>query len=353
MRISKFLAFAVLLAASTFTIDQPDLLTLPPHPSVVAAPRGPASMPRPLFITPSAAPLDLRRYMQVGTPSSRNGAYGGLPPQLHTTPGSTPSEQPLIQRMSNMYQLYRQDADLFDANGRSMLCGAAAMANALMFLRVNRVPPIDDIARTSMSPDGSKDELLRMVFDRCHVSRDKGSTDRQLRDCASDFLAEGGYIKEGMWAQSVWDKPGAASRVAPRLGPLRDAVRFNRVAVLLFGWYVANPEPATGSWTYVRTGGHFVTLAGFDRVDEARIYISNPLIDYDALGLPAASAIVMEPVPANIVFAKVSDAPADDLNTARGQKWQTRDLTAQRIGVLESVIIIGPTPHTGALAKLQ
>ncbi len=127
----------------------------------------------------------------------------------------------------------------------------------------------------------------------------------------------------------------------------------NRAAVLLFGWYVANRNPATGVWTYIRAGGHFVTLAGYDRADPRRLYISNPLIDYAALGVSPVSAVVMEPVDPKVVFAKLSDAPADNLNTAPGMKWQTRDLTAHRIGVLESALIIGPTPHTRALPRLQ
>ncbi len=141
----------------------------------------------------------------------------------------------------------------------------------------------------------------------------------------------------------MWAKVGSSDRSAPQLSDLRKTIELNRVAVLLFGWYTANQNPSTKVWSYIRTGGHFVTLAGYDRANASRIYISNPLINYSRLAAnPAVSALVMEPVGDDIVFARVGGSASDDLNTAVGQKWQTRDLTARRIAVLESMMVIGP-----------
>ena len=342
----RIAALVALTALAVAAATQPEALTLP-TPRTAGAPLREARDPaQPQRITPSSTPLDLSRYPPGDAPSNDNGAHAGLPQELYTAPGGAPGETPVVQRMSNMYQLDQTDSDLFGPTGRSMLCGAASMANALMFLRVNRNPPIDDIAKTSMSPDGSKDDLLRMVFDRCHVSRAKGSTDRQLLDCASDFLAEGGYAKQGAWLRSMWSKVGSSDRSAPQPSDISETVQLNRVAVLLFGWYTASKNPATDAWTYIRTGGHFVTLAGYDRADQARIYVSNPLIDYDALGVDPVSALVLEPVAPDITFARLSGDPSDDLNAVRGRKWQTRDLTAHRIAVLESLLVVGPLPQS-------
>lgn len=353
MRISGFVASAVVAVALIVAVVQHDAVTPPKVLSPAAAAPTLAIEAQPAFITPSSDPRDLSKYHLDGVPSRRNGAYADLPQELHTPPRASPFEQPFIQRMANMYQLDQSDADLFSPTGRSMLCGAASMANALLYLRVNRVPPIDDIAKTSMSPDGSKDDLLRMVFGRCHVSRAKGSTDRQLLDCASDFLDEGGYSRQSTWLHTMWAEIGSVHRVAPQPADLRETIQYNRVAVLLFGWYIANRNPVTGVWAYVRTGGHFVTLSGYDRADDDRVYITNPLIDYDALGVAPVSALVLERVDPDIAFARLSEAPADNLNTVRGTKWQTRDLTFRRIAVLESILVVGPTPRSGGPSVLR
>ncbi len=167
---------------------------------------------------PSSRPLKLSKYDDKGKRSRRNGASVGPPQELYTPPGNSRSERPVLQAMSNMFQLGQTDADLFSPSGRSMLCGAASMTNALIFLRVSRKPPINDIARTSIPGGQTADTVLRTVFDRCQVSRKKGSTDRQLLECASDFLEEGGY--DPAWrlaAQHVGESRIQRSLGAPAL----------------------------------------------------------------------------------------------------------------------------------------
>jgi hypothetical protein len=298
---------------------------------------------QPLLVTPSAKPLDLNQFSPDETTAMQNGAYGGLPQQLHTAPRSAPAEQPSIKPMANMYQLDLIYADLFSLTGRSMICGAAAMANAIKFLRVSRLPPMVDLAKTSVSSSASDQEWMRAAFARCGVSRTEGSTDRELLSCARSFLKEGGYAKAEAALSSVWADRGSGRQVAPQLVDLSAVIQQNRAAVLLFGWYTATRNPLNHGWTYTRTGGHFVTLAGYDQARGARIYISNPLIDYAALGVEPVSALVLEPVGADIAFAKLGGASSQNLNRVAGQKWQTRDLTARRIAVLESILATGPT----------
>ncbi len=297
----------------------------------------------PLLATPSAKPLDLSQYIPDEATALQNGAYGGLPQQLHTPPRGPPIELATIKPMDNMYQLDLIYADLFSLTGRSMICGAAAMANAIKFLRVSRRPPMIELAQRSVQAGASDQDWMRTAFARCRVSRSEGSTDRELLTCARGFLKEGRYPAADATLRSMWAKRAPSGRIAPQLADLSSVIRQNRAAVLLFGWYTASQNPLTHAWSYTRTGGHFVALAGYDRADAHRIYVSNPLIDYAAMGAKPISALVMEPVGPKISFAKLSGTPSEDINTAAGGKWQTRDLTAHRIAVLESMVVVGPS----------
>jgi len=344
VRISGLIALAAFAVGPSVGAAQPETLTR--APPVFASPELPIQT-RPILVTPSAGPLDLRQY-PPDAPLVQIGPYVGLPQQLHTPPQNDPSEQPSIQPMINMYQRDRRYSDMFNVKGGSMICSVASLANAILFLRVNRRPPLTNLAETSMPRDvvksraNSQEDMVRTVFVRCQATRAGGSTDRQLLACAQDFLAEGGYPRTWASIRSLWAEAGSRERVAPQPADLRQVIRLNRTAVLLFGWYTATQDPVSGRWTYARTGGHFVTLAGYDKANRTRIYVSNPLIDYDALGTGHTSAVVLEPVGPGIVFTPIDDARSDNLNTAAGQKWQTRDMAAHRIAVLESMVEIGP-----------
>jgi len=322
---------------------QPAPLMITPSSSPLDLRDYPPDALRPLLVTPSAKPLDLAQYLPDESTAMRNGAYGGLPQQLHTSPRSAPAEQPSILPMANMYQLDLIYADLFSFSGQSMICGAAAMANAIQFLRFDRKPPMVNLAKVSVPAGASKEDLMRGVFARCRVSRIKGSTDVELLACSREFLKQGGYALGGTSLRSMWANVGSRGRMAPQPADLSTVIQLNRAAVLLFGWYTATRNPLNHGWTYTRTGGHFVTLAGYDQARGARIYISNPLIDYAALGVEPVSALVLEPVGADIAFAKLGGASSQNLNRVAGRKWQTRDLTARRIAVLESILTAGPT----------
>lgn len=306
------------------------LLALAPGVGRNVTAAGPGTLAKPADIRGAQvqlAPMHLPRLearIQVGR-------YLAVPRPIHIRPGA--GERAVVRSLLNMYQLDQRFANLFAPDGKSNICGAASTANGLIYMRRTRQPAFPLIMRYSV-PDGSINaDVVSAAFKHCGVDRTWGTKSERIVGCAKGFVAEGGYPTDWIWRVGVFAEPGRQRR-APQPTELREYIDRDRAVVLLFGWYTVEWKADTKLWTYVRGGGHFVALAGYDANELTRIYVSNPLVDYNAPGFGEAreSALRLSAVP---LTAQV--APPEGV---RGL-WQTTDLVGGGLAVLEEAVVIG------------
>jgi hypothetical protein len=263
---------------------------------------------------------------------------------IHVNPQAN-QDKPLVQPMLNLYAGDQRYADSAGDNGQGQVGGAAAMANALVYLRQGHKPAFPLVLQESLAPNSNLIDLVGQLFRLCQSRWDSGTTIMAMRDCAKLALEEGGYNTVNTFVRGMHSDL-AQQRFAPGITDLKAMAQTrwqpgshvgasDRAVVLLFGWYSLSWDQALGAFAYHREGGQYVTLAGHDAANASVYYVSNPLIDYQSLGLSrtAYSKITLEPVP---------DRP--DLKAPAGMKglWQTRDLVAGHLAVLEDMVIVLP-----------
>lgn len=291
---------------------------------------GPADQARPADIQSAQVMVAPMRLPPL-EPRVQLGRYVAVPRPLHVRPGA--GERPVVRSLLNMYQLDQRFANLFAPDGKSNICGAASTANGLIYMRRTRHPAFPLIMRHSV-PDGSINaDAVEAAFKTCGVHPTWGTKSEHIVTCARGFVAEGGYPTNWIWRVGVFADPGRQRR-APQPTELREYIDRDRAVILLFGWYTVEWKADTKLWTYVRGGGHFVALAGYDAGELSRIYVSNPLVDYNAPGFGEAreSALRLSAVPLGPRIA-----PPEGI---RGL-WQTEDLVGGGLAVLEEVVVIG------------
>ncbi len=316
---------------------------------------------RRLSVEVSAAtsiPEYLRLSAQAATNTVNIGVWKNVYPAIHIDPNQG-REKPTTIILRNMYQLDQLFSDLFSAKSGSQICGPAAMANALNYLKSSHNPGFARILEQSLPGNATNADIVRILFDLCKTDREKGTWSRDLRNCAVRALKEGAYYDtgdvfiHGISSSTKSMPPGPAALRA--LGAVtvsgdETSSTIGAAAVLLFGWYFPEDPGNDGIFQYVRKNGHFVTFAGYDdlekdylkndRAKNYTFYVSNPLVDYNRLHPNSPirySKIGLEAVPGRI-RVQLPEVFKQDLY----QAWQTRDLVGGALAVLEDIVVVRP-----------
>ncbi len=266
-----------------------------------------------------------------------------LPP-VHVHPDFI-IDHPIVHPLLNMYEDDQKFANIFAENGSSEICGPAAMANALIYLKFNHMPIFPKILEHSAAANATNGSYVETLFHLCKTDKNTGTGIYDLRNCAIDSLTEGQYNTSNTYIRGIHsDHP--IQKYAPNPGDLRlmsqssyqpgaSSIASDRGVVLLFGWYTVTLDPSTRKNIYQRVGGHYVTLAGYDNRNPNVFYVSNPLVNYNLphFGDIRFSKITLERVPnqTNLV------PPGEFKNL-----WQTQDLVGGSLAVLEDMVIILP-----------
>lgn len=304
-------------------VQPPPIIVRPPRPPIVVQPRPPFELPRKVD-------------------KVRIGVRANIYPAIHKV--KLAQDNAVIHPMINMYQADQRFADLFADNGSSQICGAAAMANAMVYLKFNHGPRFPNILQHSTNSASTNGDYVRVMFDLCETDRNNGTLVSDMRDCAAEGLQQGNYSTANTFIKGIHSDLSNQRR-APTTTDLRSmsasswtpgahVSTSDRAVVLLFGWYSVNYNAASQTWDYTRNGGHYVTLAGYSRSNSNVFYVSNPLVDYNAMGGSSReSRISFEAVPnqANV------RTPGGFQNLI-----QTRDLVGGNLAVLEDMVITLP-----------
>lgn len=264
-------------------------------------------------------------------------------PQVHV--GLSTGDVPVARTMYNIYQLDQRYADLFGDNGSSQLCGPAAMSNAMIYLKFHHTPRFPTILQSKTTNSSTLEDYVRTLFKMCNTDRNEGTRLFSLTDCAKASLADGGYETTNTFVRGMHSNfdshrvavtPNELVAVSQNTWEPGDSTfESDRAVILLFGWYKVIFDGNLQKWRYEREGGHFVTLAGYDKNDATKAYVSNPLVNYDAVapGLPAMSKIRLEPVPVSTNVIPPGNTPG---------LWQTADIVEGRASILEDMIVSVP-----------
>ncbi len=301
----------------------------------------------------------IRQYLEYSAQAADHtidiGSWTNVYPAIHLEPDLR-IEKPVAIPLLNMYQNDQRFSHLF-SGGKSMICGPAAMANALLYLKWNHEPPFSQILGQSLPDHATNADMIPVLFQHCGTKSEGGTAVTELRNCAVGALREGAYYDtgdvfiHGIHSSTKKMPPGPA--VLRFLGSVRGdraASTIGSAAVLLFGWYIAQDPDNDGIFTYSRDGGHFVTLAGYDELEkdymradpekEYTFYVSNPLVDYNELYPDSSirySRIVLEAVPGRDMVRL-----PPDFKQHLYQAWQTRHLVGGKLAVLEDVVVVRP-----------
>jgi hypothetical protein len=265
-------------------------------------------------------------------------------PPIHIS-SNPATDSPVIHPMLSMFDEDQRLAGEFGETGSNNICGPTAMANSLIYLRFNHQPNFPKILDASLPTNATSANYVEKLFQLCKTDPKSGTLITHLRDCAKAALKEGNYNTVNTFIRGIHSDLNQ-QKFAPGPGDLRNLSRStfrpgstvtssDRAITLLFGWYDVKFDEALKKWNYHRVGGHYVTLAGFDSHNPNVFYVTNPLIDYNAMGMGDVrfSKITLEPV-----------ASLPNIKTPEGIRnlSQTRDLVAGHFAVLEDLIIALP-----------
>ncbi|MBP9092592.1 hypothetical protein KBI23_16340 [bacterium] len=164
----------------------------------------------------------------------------------------TPMEMPDINQL---------DAGV---NGR-MDCGPAAAANYLYWLSSHGYPAV------VKKGQDSKSKIL-LELEQLMQADSTGTGVANFSGGLSAFLYSKGYKIRSLECLG-WRR--GANQIPPNLNTLKKTIDQGGGVFLNFGWY----RTGTGD-RYLRTGGHWVTLAGF-AIDEQNPGSSNVFVVYD------------------------------------------------------------------------
>lgn len=168
----------------------------------------------------------------------------------------------------NLYNESAQLTDLFGTKG-SQLCAPNSITHAVTFLKYARNPAFPKLmSAPDMDSDGSADtykDKIRYFFQNCQTDREVGTYYHQAITCMKDYVVQSGYT-------SFTFMIGPHAKEAPIGYQIEDVRRTittsdlryylaNQIPVIMgIGWY--NFDQTTQ--TYVRNGGHFFNLYGYD-----------------------------------------------------------------------------------------
>lgn len=244
------------------------------------------------------------------------GVYKNVPPPIHVPLKLDFFAPRDLRRMHNVYQFDQRYAEMFDpATKISNICGAAAMANNVIYMKHYRTPALSRLLQSSIPTVPTVEDYVRRFFVTCETDRVSGTKLSKLHECAKSALQEGDYPAENATRLGIHD----ARELAPgvKLDHLHRAFEKNSGVVMLFGWYVWKMDAQQKDGFYVRDGGHFVTLAGRHDLRRDVFYISNPLVDYDAINAYPASQIVLSGLELKLESKTLAVLKTDDLAQGR------------------------------------
>lgn len=267
-----------------------------------------------------------------------------IPDIIQIAPGT--DERPVLLPTRNIYQI----APHYPESG-AMICGAAAMANAPYYLRFYYRPQYFAIAKDSMPTPWSDRLMVQEAFDDCEVDKFHGVGAGVLRRCA------GAYFEAGDYSPLAWlispTHSDAPLRRTPQPEDLRALIDRGAAVILLLSWFSIDEDGV-----YVRDGGHFVMLAGYDAADRTRFYVSDPLVDYDSINSDQydanVSALVFEQVSAERRYAYRDNGAIAPLDLGTAPIWQTRDRFHSDLAIMQIALVMGePAPGIPQLAQNQ
>ncbi|MFH1931717.1 MAG: C39 family peptidase [Pseudomonadota bacterium] len=136
-------------------------------------------------------------------------------------------------------------------------CGPVAVSNALIWLNRNGFP---NLAGNSYPVAKSQFDLILEISSSKHMKTDnkKGTQPKNIVAGLEKFIKDKGYgvkIKTMGWrskAKRIGEKPD--------IKWMLNSVKSNSNLILNIGWYVFGQNENI----YQRTGGHYVTVVGFD-----------------------------------------------------------------------------------------
>ena len=152
----------------------------------------------------------------------------------------------------------------------SNMCGPAAASNALMWLAANGYP---ELLSRDESEEQSQAALIAELASPALMDTDlaSGTSPREVVIGLERFFAQRGYdvIVETMGWRSSARRVGRV----PQVNWMLKSTEGVSSLVLNIGWY----EYLDDSRTYQRIGGHYVTVAGYEKDgDELRLFVHDP-----------------------------------------------------------------------------
>lgn len=168
----------------------------------------------------------------------------------------------------NLYNESAKLTDLFGVNG-NQLCAPNAITHAMNFLKLHRKPNFGSLMSVSdLDQDGRSNtyqDQIRYFFQACQTNPDVGTYVHQAIDCMDTFVSQSGYgsFTFMIGAHSKSSVPGHSNDQLKRAVTTNDLRYYlsNQAGVIMtVGWYKFN----VNEQKYVRDGGHFFNLYGYD-----------------------------------------------------------------------------------------
>jgi hypothetical protein len=178
----------------------------------------------------------------------------------------TYEEELLFQPGINLYRIAGALTDLFGTKG-SQLCAPVSITHGFAYLK--QFPDYGNLQNVGdRDGDGSSDsysDRIRYFFDICGTDREIGTRYHQAIGCMRRYIEDSGYASYAyiFGPHSPEAPPGQpieSTRHLLSVDDIRASVG-NRLLVLMgIGWYRYDEASAT----YLREGGHFFNLYGYD-----------------------------------------------------------------------------------------
>ncbi len=166
----------------------------------------------------------------------------------------------------NLYDIAGGLTDLFGSNG-SQLCAPVAITHGFAYLKslaaytgLNAVPDLDSDGRTDTYAD-----RIRYFFDICNTNREEGTRYHAAIGCMRRYIENSGYpsyayIFGPHSPEAPPGEPIESTRHVLSVDDIRAAVGNQLMVLMGVGWFRYD----AASQTYVREGGHFFNLYGYD-----------------------------------------------------------------------------------------
>lgn len=241
-------------------------------------------------------------------------------------------------KIASTPDLYQMDPRAGLVNGGRSCCGAVTMANSMFTLEA--------MGFTGLTPEGGREfervselALLLSGDDYTASASQRGTSVHRMFRAAKGWVEEKGY--EPVFDYQGWrPAPGfAGAPTHPTLDWIKEQVAGDRVVWLNLGWYQHNQETDT----YVRTGGHWVTVVGYG-LDKSSRKDPHFLIIHDSAtdGREKSDYVRVEVIPSGQLGGPmwVRGTPG----FAAGQLKLTENMRINPkgdTGIIDSVVVMG------------